>query len=71
MEYKSNCLMSAQNNFMQYTKDYQIRRLTPKEVSRLQTIPEWYEWIVSDTQIYNMCGNGWTIDIIKHIFSFL
>lgn len=48
-----------------------IRRLTPIEFARLQTIPEWYEWIVSDTQIYKMCGNGWTIEPIKHIFSFL
>lgn len=48
-----------------------IRRLTPKEVSRLQTIPEWYEWIVSDTQIYKMCGNGWTVDVIVHILSFM
>lgn len=71
MEYKSNCLMSAQNNFMQYTNDYQIRRLTPKEVSRLQAIPDWYEWIVSDTQIYKMCGNGWTVDVIVHILSFM
>lgn len=71
MEYKSNCLMSAQNNFMQYTNDSQIRRLTPKEVSRLQTIPDWYEWIVSDTQIYKMCGNGWTVDVIVHILSFM
>lgn len=51
--------------------DFKLRRLTPIECARLQTIPEWYEWIVSDTQIYRMLGNGWTVEVIKHIFSFL
>jgi len=48
-----------------------IRRLTPTEVARLQTVPDWYIWACSDTQIYRMCGNGWTIKIISWIFSFL
>lgn len=52
-------------------QNYKLRRLTPLECSRLQTVPEWYEWIVSDTQTYKMLGNGWTIEVIKHIFSFL
>ena len=48
-----------------------IRRLTPGECARLQTIPEWYKWECSETQQYKMLGNGWTIEVIKHIFSFL
>lgn len=48
-----------------------IRRLTPTECAKLQTIPDWYKWECSDTQIYRMCGNGWTISVIKHILSFL
>ena len=48
-----------------------IRRLTPTECARLQTIPDWYKWTVSETQQYKMLGNGWTVDIIKHILSFL
>ncbi|MGG6547961.1 UNVERIFIED_CONTAM: DNA cytosine methyltransferase, partial [Prevotella sp. 15_C9] len=31
-----------------------IRRLTPTECARLQTIPEWYQWKCSDTQQYRM-----------------
>ncbi len=48
-----------------------LRHLTPKECSRLQTIPEWYLWHpdISDTQKYKMLGNGWTIEMIKHILS--
>ena len=48
-----------------------IRRLTPTECARLQTIPEWYVWKCSDTQQYRMLGNGWTVEVIVHIFSFL
>ena len=48
-----------------------VRRLTPTECARLQTIPEWYRWEVSETQQYRMLGNGWTVEVIKHIFSFL
>ena len=58
-----------------------IRRLTPTECARLQSIPDWYEWKgkfpdgkvkpTSDTQIYKMCGNGWNVEVIKHIFSFI
>ena len=50
--------------------DSRIRRLTPTECARLQTIPTWYKWQCSDTQQYRMLGNGWTIDVIKHILSF-
>lgn len=48
-----------------------IRRLTPRECARLQTIPEWYRWQCSDTQQYRMLGNGWTIEVISWILSFL
>ena len=48
-----------------------VRRLTPTECARLQTIPTWYDWNVSETQQYKMLGNGWTVEVIKHIFSFL
>lgn len=45
-----------------------IRRLTPTECARLQTVPSWYKWGCSDTQQYKMLGNGWTVEVIKHIF---
>ena len=50
---------------------YRIRRLTPTECARLQTIPDWYRWNISAMQQYRLLGNGWTIEIIKHLFSFL
>lgn len=48
-----------------------IRRLTPIECERLQTVPDNYTNHVSDTQRYRMLGNGWTIDVIAYIFSYL
>jgi DNA (cytosine-5)-methyltransferase 3A len=45
-----------------------IRKLTPIECERLQTVPDNYSAIVSNTQRYKMLGNGWTVDVIVHIF---
>lgn len=45
-----------------------IRKLTPIECERLQTVPDNYTSIVSDNQRYRMLGNGWTVDVIAHIF---
>ena len=47
-----------------------IRRLTPIECERLQTVKDNYTSIVSDTQRYRMLGNGWTVDVIAHILSY-
>lgn len=40
MEDKSNCLMAKKTDFMHYTDDFRIRRLTPTECERLQTVPD-------------------------------
>lgn len=45
-----------------------IRRLTPLECERLQTVADGYTVHVSDSQRYKMLGNGWTVDVIAHIF---
>lgn len=51
--------------------EYLIRKLTPLECERLQTLPDNYTEGVSNTQRYKAIGNGWTVDVIAHIFSFL
>ena len=50
---------------------YIIRKLTVRECMRLQTVPEWYEFPVSDSQAYKMLGNGWTCEVIAHILKSL
>jgi DNA (cytosine-5)-methyltransferase 3A len=52
-------------------KNSSIRRLTPTECERLQTVKDNYTAHVSDTQRYRMLGNGWTVDVIAHIFSYM
>lgn len=46
---------------------YIIRKLTVSECKRLQTVPEWFEFPVSDTQAYRQLGNGWSVDVITHL----
>lgn len=49
---------------------YNIRKLTVEECKRLQTVPEGYDMsVISDTQAYKCLGNGWTVDVIAHIFT--
>lgn len=59
--------------------DYIIRKLTPIEAERCQTLPDDYTVFgidhngqivnISNTQRYKAIGNGWTVDVISHIFS--
>lgn len=51
--------------------DGKVRKLTPVEYERLQTVPDNYTAGVSDSQRYKMLGNGWTVDVIAHIFESL
>lgn len=50
---------------------YVIRKLTPVECERLQTMPDGYTDCVSDSRRYHALGNGWTKEVIRHIFSFI
>lgn len=49
--------------------NYTVRKLTPLECERLQTLPPHYTdtGTVSKTQRYKALGNGWTVDVIAHI----
>lgn len=47
------------------------RKLTPLECERLQTMPDGYTAMLSNTQRYKTLGNGWTVDVIAHILSYI
>ena len=51
-------------------KENLFRKLTPLEFERCQTVPDNYTKVdgISDNQRYKMLGNGWTVDVIAHIF---
>ena len=48
-------------------KKNKVRKLTPLEYRRLQTIPDWYKMDVANSHIYNMCGDGWNIKTICYL----
>ena len=54
-----------QKKVLQYGK---ARKLTPTEYELLQTVPRGYTEGVADVHRYNMLGDGWTVDVIAHIF---
>lgn len=62
-----------QKKVLDYNKEGMLapRKLTPTEYRRLQCIPDWFVMNESDTNIYNQCGNGWNIEVIKFIFNSL
>jgi len=76
---KSNCLTTVSKDNVVVQEEL-YRKLTPLECERLQTVPDNYtqfgkyndkkqEWdTISNTQRYKMLGNGWTVDVIAHIF---
>lgn len=72
-EDKSPTLLSNSWEHNNHVSDgFKLRRLTPIECAQLQTIPEWVDFSgFSDTAIYKMLGNGWTVEVIKHILTFL
>ena len=60
------------HNSIRLLQDGKFRKLTPTECERLQTVPDGYtDKGVSDTHRYAMLGNGWTVDVIAHIFSYM
>jgi site-specific DNA-cytosine methylase len=72
MEYVKN---GRQGDYIKCNKDgthsldgSKYRKLHPVECERLQTVPDNYTEGVSNTQRYKMLGNGWTVDVIAHIF---
>jgi DNA (cytosine-5)-methyltransferase 1 len=62
---------SSMRNGFKAIIDSRIRRLTPVECERLQTVKDNYTDHVSDTQRYKMLGNGWTVDVISHILNYI
>lgn len=58
----------AVTGVLENIKDLKWRKLTPIECERLQTLPDNYTEGISNTQRYKCLGNGWTVDVIAHIF---
>lgn len=52
-------------------QDGRCRKLMPIEYERMQTLPDNYTDCISDSARYSAVGNGWTVDVIAHILSFI
>ena len=70
---KAFCMLAtmwkgSQSNGMTVINDDGLRNITPLECERLQNVPDNYTNVVADTNRYTMLGNGWTVDVIAHIF---
>lgn len=71
LDWKSLCLTTSNGSgrLTNFVDDgFGIRKLTPLEWERLQTLPDNYTKGESDTQRYKMCGNGWNMKTVAHFF---
>ena len=84
--FTQNCMTATMykrmvsNEATDIIQNYKFRMLYPIECERLQTLPDNYTAIgvingkeipISNTQRYKMLGNGWTVDVVAHIFSYI
>lgn len=69
-KHKAACLTArseASWNCNYVTRNGELTKLSPIEYERLQTLPDRYTEVVSNSQRYKSIGNGWTVDVIAHI----
>ena len=65
---KTGCITKSRSSIPKIETDEGIILLTPEEVEALQTVPCGYTNTVDKPHRYSMLGNGWTVDVIAHIF---
>lgn len=68
---KAPCLTQFADRLIVFANKGNIRYLTQKELERLQTVPEGYTSILKRDDAACLLGDGWTVDAIAYIFSFL
>jgi site-specific DNA-cytosine methylase len=72
LDRKCPTLTLPHHNSIRLLQNGRVRKLTPNECEKLQNVPLNYtDCDLSDIHRYSMLGNGWTVDVIAHIFSFL
>ena len=50
-----------------YLVNGEVKSLGTSGVMKLQTVPHWYIFPVTDNQAITLLGNGWTVDVITHL----
>lgn len=69
-KFKAPCLTQLADRLIVFTKE-NIRYLTQTELEALQTVPKGYTSILKRNDAACLLGDGWTVDVIAHIFSFM
>ena len=67
---KSPCLLQGNEPLFAFTGD-NIRPLNKIELCRLQGFPDDYCDILTRNKAASLLGDGWTLPIVEHIFSFM
>lgn len=65
---KSGCVTKSRSSIPKVEYGDEIILLLPEEVEKLQTVPTNYTSVAKTQDRYAMLGNGWTVDVIAHIF---
>jgi len=68
---KSFCLTTNKShpkNYYLSPDKTRLTKLTSKEAEILQTVPEGYTSCITEGAAFSALGNGWTVDVIAHIF---
>lgn len=68
--YKKYSNMTEKEMELHFVKG-DIRQLNQNEMERLQTVPEGYTSILNRNEAASLLGDGWTVDVIAHIFKYL
>jgi DNA-cytosine methyltransferase len=70
-DHKTNPLMANMPREGRITDGYTIRKLTPIECERLQSLPDNYTDGISNTQRYKCLGNAFNVEVVRHILSYM
>ncbi len=68
---KANCITTHPLDSLVCRPEGTYRMFTPEEVEKLQTVPMNYTGVLGKTARYKALGNGWTVDVVSHILSFI
>lgn len=68
----ARCRTETKTNMLINPEDWSTYKIiSPVEAERLQTLPDNYTEGVPKTRRFEAIGNGWTVDVIAHIFSYM
>ena len=71
LRYETTGMITAIFDNQKYIFNENTRMVSQIEMEKLQTVPIGYTSILNKSKAGDLLGDGWTVDVIAHIFSFL